>query len=74
MVSLPGEVPHGDCAGNDHLLTGEDELGGPDKTNQVVPPEDPHRGRVFVGHRHGVVVEATIAGSNVTFVNERILF
>ena len=35
---LPGEEPGGDCPGDDHLLTGQDELTGPDEAHDAVPP------------------------------------
>ena len=44
----PAEVPHGDGAGDDVLLRGQDELTDPDETDQVVPEHVLHGVEVHV--------------------------
>ena len=40
---VPGEVPLSNSAGDDELLTGDDELTDPHQSHDVVPPEVGHQ-------------------------------
>ncbi len=61
----PCEVPHGDCATNDELLTGQDKLTDPDQSNEMDPPE--MAGKAFQGVLHtGHVKAFVIDGDRVS--------
>jgi hypothetical protein len=53
---LPCEVPGSDRPRHNQLLAGDDELAGPDQTNQVVPPQVRHVLVFRVLHKTGALI------------------